>query len=138
FLDALCARTGRQAQSTDVLALATPRPGQPDIDLTPLAGSADDAIHPRLARAHRYRDDVRAWQADGGIVMLGRGVGIDEDDRVRGEGDDACGAWRWLSGEYRHPAVRRRITALGGLAEDVRQRLTHPSSHPTRPRARRR
>jgi GNAT superfamily N-acetyltransferase len=94
FLDALCARTGRHAQSTDVLALATPRAGEPDVDLTPLAASDGDALHPRLARAHRYRDDVRAWQADGGIVMLGRGVGgrwevaveVDPDRQSRGLG----------------------------------------------------
>jgi GNAT superfamily N-acetyltransferase len=84
FLDALCARTGRRAQSTDVLAVTTSLPGEPEIDLVPLAAGADGAagadraggaVHPRLARARRYRDDVRAWQADGGIVMLGRGVG---------------------------------------------------------------
>jgi GNAT superfamily N-acetyltransferase len=94
FLDALCARTGRHAQSTDVLALATPRPGRPDIDLRPLTDSDGDALHPRLARAHRYRDDVRAWQADGGIVLLGRGVGgrwevaveVDPDRQSRGLG----------------------------------------------------
>jgi L-amino acid N-acyltransferase YncA len=28
----------------------------------------------RLARALRYRDDVRAWEVPGAIVVLGRGV----------------------------------------------------------------
>jgi GNAT superfamily N-acetyltransferase len=104
FLDVLCARTGRHAQSTDVLALATPRPGQPGIDLKPLTASAGGALHPRLARAHRYRDDVRAWQADGGIVMLGRGVGgrwevaveVDPDRQSRGLGRRLARAARHL------------------------------------------
>jgi len=94
FLEALCARTERRAQSTDVLAVAPARPGDPEIDLEPLADPADGPLHPRLARAHRYRDDVRAWQADGGIVMLGRGVGgrwevaveVDQDRQGRGLG----------------------------------------------------
>ena len=104
FLDALCARTGRQAQSTDVLGLATPLPGRPDIDLRRLATSSGDPLHPRLARAHRYRDDVRAWQADGGIVMLGRGVGgrwevaveVDPDRQSRGLGRRLARAARHL------------------------------------------
>ncbi len=39
-------------------------------ELTP----TEDAAHPRLARALLHRDDVRAWQAPGGVVMIGRGV----------------------------------------------------------------
>src|SRR5262249_41326858 len=38
--------------------------------LTPEA----DPAHPRIARAVNYRDSVQAWQADGGVVLLGRGV----------------------------------------------------------------
>jgi len=101
FLDALCARTDRRAQSTDVLAVAAPLPGGPEIDLVPLAGGP---VHPRLARAHRYRDDVRAWQADGGIVTLGRGVGgrwevaveVDQDRQGRGLGRRLALAGRHL------------------------------------------
>src|SRR6185437_3781298 len=74
------------------------RPRDPDIDLEPLSkgagGASGGSLHPRLARAHRYRDEVRAWQADGGIVMLGRGVGgrwevaveVDQDRQGRGLG----------------------------------------------------
>lgn len=94
FLDALCARTGRRAQSTDVLTVAPALAGDPEMDLEPLAVTAGGALHPRLARAHRYRDDVRAWQADGGIVMLGCGVGgrwevaveVDQDRQGHGLG----------------------------------------------------
>jgi hypothetical protein len=113
FLDALCARTNRRAQSTDVLAVAAPLPGAPEIDLVPLAtgtdgtngaGGASGPVHPRLARAHRYRHDVRAWQADGGIVMLGRGVGgrwevaveVDQDRQGRGLGRRLALAGRHL------------------------------------------
>lgn len=39
---------------------------------------ADDdghgADHPRVARAHRYRHDVRAFGDEAGVVLLGRGV----------------------------------------------------------------
>lgn len=107
FLDALCTRTGRRAQSTDVLAVAAPLPGEPEIDLEPLTAEGAGAgapVHPRLARAHRYRDEVRAWQADGGIVMLGRGVGgrwevaveVDQDQQGRGLGRRLALAGRHL------------------------------------------
>jgi GNAT superfamily N-acetyltransferase len=69
FLHALCARTGRQAHATDLLCLAEARPGPPPAGL-----AAAGFGHPRLARALRYRDSVRAWHADGGIVILGRGI----------------------------------------------------------------
>jgi GNAT superfamily N-acetyltransferase len=95
FLEALCQRTGRKAQSTDVLTLATAQPGEPEIDLKPLTAPAGGGpVHPRLERAHRYREDVLAWQADGGIVTLGRGIGgrweaaveVDPDRQGRGLG----------------------------------------------------
>jgi GNAT superfamily N-acetyltransferase len=53
-----------------MLCVAPPRPGPPGIALTP----EPDPAHPRIARALRYRDDVRAWRADGGVVLIGRGV----------------------------------------------------------------
>jgi len=70
FLQALCARTNREAHSIDMLCVATPLPGPPGVTLTP----GTDPAHPRIARALRYRDDVRAWRADGGVVLMGRGV----------------------------------------------------------------
>jgi len=51
-----------------------------------------DLAHPRIARALRYRDDVHAWRADGGVVVIGRGVAsrwdasIEVDPRHRGAG----------------------------------------------------
>ena len=70
FLQALGQRTGRQAHSIDMVCLAGPLPGPPGISLRPVPTGS----HPRAQRALRYRDDVRSWQAEGGIVLLGRGV----------------------------------------------------------------
>jgi GNAT superfamily N-acetyltransferase len=88
FLQALCARTGRRANSTDLLCVAAPRPGPPQLALAPDTG----ASHPRLARALRYRDDVLAWKAPGGLVLIGRGVAarweiaIEVEPGYRGKG----------------------------------------------------
>ena len=88
FLESLCTATGRTAHSTDLLCVAEPLPGPPPIDLEP----EPEATHPRIARALRYRDDVRAWRAEGGIVLLGRGVAgrwetaIEVDPAIRGRG----------------------------------------------------
>jgi GNAT superfamily N-acetyltransferase len=100
FLQALCARTGRRAHSIDMLSIAAPLPGPPPADLAPAAGLA----HPRLARARHYRDDVRAWQADGGLVVLGRGVAgrweasieVDPDHQGQGLGRRLAAAARHL------------------------------------------
>jgi hypothetical protein len=70
FLQALSAATNRQPGSIDMLCFADRLPGPPPVDLTP----DGDCTHPRVARALNYRDDVRAWRADGGVVLLGRGV----------------------------------------------------------------
>jgi hypothetical protein len=47
FLQALCARTNREAHTIDMLCVAPPRPGPPGIALTP----EPDPAHPRIARA---------------------------------------------------------------------------------------
>jgi GNAT superfamily N-acetyltransferase len=70
FLQAVCARTGRRVNNIDVICVAAPRSGQPPLTLSPVLA----VTHPRVARALRYRDDVRVWLTPGGIVMLGRGV----------------------------------------------------------------
>ncbi len=88
FLHGLAERTHRRATAGDILTVAPGRPGPPAIELTADA----DPAHPRIARALRYRDDVRAWQADGGVLLLGRGVAgrwevaIEVDPAVRGRG----------------------------------------------------
>jgi GNAT superfamily N-acetyltransferase len=115
FLHALGQRIGREAGSVDVLACATPlagapprelmlveidpaRPGPPPGELPPggraWSGPAPAATaqHARIARALRYRDDVRAWQTEGGVIVIGRGLAdrwetaIEVDPQSRGAG----------------------------------------------------
>jgi GNAT superfamily N-acetyltransferase len=88
FLQALCDHTGRRAHTIDMLCTAPALPGPPVMGLA----SAPGLAHPRLERALRYRDAVRAWRADGGMVVLGRGiagrweVSIEVDPGRRGAG----------------------------------------------------
>ncbi|HZG06574.1 MAG TPA: GNAT family N-acetyltransferase [Streptomyces sp.] len=88
FLTDLTARTGRVAGTVDLLSVAAPLPGPPPLPLTGL----DDPGHPRVARALLFRDEVRVWEADGGVVVLGRGVAgrwevaVEVDGRARGKG----------------------------------------------------
>ncbi|MEU5159773.1 GNAT family N-acetyltransferase [Streptomyces sp. NPDC020875] len=88
FLAALLARTGRWMSTIDQLAVAGALPGAPEIPLREI----DDPAHPRVAWALAHRDEVRVWAADGGVVMLGRGVAgrwecaIELDERARGRG----------------------------------------------------
>ncbi|MGW9116332.1 GNAT family N-acetyltransferase [Streptomyces sp. NPDC055663] len=70
FLNALLARTGRHMNTVDLLTVAPALPGTPEIELREI----EDPEHPRVARAMKYRDEVRVWSADGGVVILGRGV----------------------------------------------------------------
>ena len=100
FLHALGARLGRAAGSIDLLACASSLAGPPPVRLGDESGQA----HPRIQRALRYRDDVRAWQAEGGVVLLGRGVAgrwevaieVDPDCRERGLGRQLATAARHL------------------------------------------
>jgi len=70
FLHALSGATGRRVNSTDLLCVAAPQPGSPEIMLTPAMPSG----HPRISRALRHRDHVRVWETPGAIVSIGRGV----------------------------------------------------------------
>jgi GNAT superfamily N-acetyltransferase len=100
FLQALCERTSRQAHTIDMLCAAPPLPGPPALALTP----EPDLTHPRIARALRYRDQVRAWRADGGVVLVGQGVAgrwetaveVDPGHRGRGLGRALAAAARHL------------------------------------------
>ncbi len=107
FLQALCARTGRVAGSIDLLCVAERLPGEPPLALTPLhlgTGPGPAGHHPRIERAFSYRDDVSAWEAGGGVVLLGRGVAgrwetaieVDADQRGRGLGRALATAARHL------------------------------------------
>lgn len=89
FLAALMARTGRHMNTIDLLTVADALPGAPeDLELREI----EDPEHPRVARAMKFRDGVRVWAADGGMVVLGRGVAgrweaaIEVDEGARGLG----------------------------------------------------
>ncbi|MEV8455346.1 GNAT family N-acetyltransferase [Streptomyces sp. NPDC052095] len=100
FLGALLARTGRHMNTVDLLTVAGALPGEPEIALREI----EDPEHPRVARALEYRDGVRVWAADGGVVVLGRGVAgrwetaveVDEEARGRGLGVRLARAARHL------------------------------------------
>ncbi|MEU3462576.1 GNAT family N-acetyltransferase [Streptomyces sp. NPDC006733] len=88
FLHALERRVGRRVEAIDMMVLAPPLPGPPELPLEP----ATDRTHPRVVRALEHRDDVRAWTAPGGTVLIGRGVGgrweaaVEVDPGARGAG----------------------------------------------------
>lgn len=105
FLAALMDRTGRSNETVDLLAVASPVQGDPPLTLTELT-EIDDPGHHRIARAHKHRDDVRVWAADGGVLILGRGVAgrleaaveVAEAVRHRGLGRALASSARCLSG----------------------------------------
>ncbi|MFH8519424.1 GNAT family N-acetyltransferase [Streptomyces gelaticus] len=100
FLSALTARSGRRMNTIDLLTVAKALPGEPEIELREI----EDPEHPRVARALEYRDEVRVWSADGGVVILGRGVAgrwetaieVAEEARGRGLGERLARAARHL------------------------------------------
>ena len=89
FLAALMARTGRTAETIDLLTVAPALPGPP-----PLPVTEQNQDHPRVRRALTRRDDVRTWSAPDGLLTIGRGVAgrwevsieVDEQARDRGLG----------------------------------------------------
>ncbi|MEU7019884.1 GNAT family N-acetyltransferase [Streptomyces sp. NPDC048717] len=101
FLTALMDRTGRTMNTIDLLTVAGALPGPPEIALREIA----DQEHPRVARALAFRDEVRVWVTDGGLLTLGRGVAgrmeaaieVDEDVRHRGLGRALARAARHLT-----------------------------------------
>jgi GNAT superfamily N-acetyltransferase len=88
FLATLAAATSRRAGSIDLLTVAESLPGPPPIELVP----EEESVHSRVRRALNYRDEVAVWRADGGVVLLGRGVAgrletaIEVDEHRRGQG----------------------------------------------------
>ena len=106
FLAALCERLGRRVNCVDMVAYGPALTGSPPLPLTEIV----DRSHPRVRRAQRYRNDVRVWAADGGIVVLGRGLAgrlevafeVDPDHRARGLGRALARSARQLAGQW-HP-----------------------------------
>ena len=90
FLGALQRRLHVTAGNLDVMLIGDLLPGEPALPLTPVTGTE----HSRVARALRYRTDVRAWTTPYGIMVVGRGLGnrwevafeVDEKARGRGHG----------------------------------------------------
>ncbi|MCS0604152.1 GNAT family N-acetyltransferase [Streptomyces sp. LP11] len=103
FLAAFLSRTGRTAETVDAMLVGSPLPGRPALALTELR----DAGHPRVAYARRRRDRVRVWTAEGGVLVLGHGIGgrlevsveVDEGVRHRGLGRALVTAARQLAAE---------------------------------------
>ena len=96
FLFALEQLTGRALNGIDAMLLA-PALSDPAerADLTSELTELADAERPRVKRARRYRDDVRAYvDPYGGLVLVGRGLTgryecaleVPEDVRGRGHG----------------------------------------------------
>ncbi|MEO3976613.1 GNAT family N-acetyltransferase [Streptomyces sp. CAU 1734] len=120
FLASLLARTGRAMNTIDLLNVAWALPGPPEVRLREITG---DTGHPRVARALGQRTGVRVWAADGGILVLGRGVAgrwecaveVDEPARGRGLGPALARAARQLVPE---PAVWAQVSP--GNARSVR------------------
>lgn len=71
FLGALEGKLDRRVNNVDMLLIADPLDGDPGIPMTRI----DDLDHPRVRRAQRYRSDIVVYQAAGGVVIVGRGVG---------------------------------------------------------------
>ncbi|MFC9288560.1 GNAT family N-acetyltransferase [Streptomyces sp. NPDC057052] len=102
FLMAFMDRTGRRTDTVDAMVVGSPLAGGPTVGLTEI----DDPDHPRVVRSRGRRDDVRVWAADGGVLVLGRGIGgrlevaveVDEDVRHRGLGRALVTAARHLTG----------------------------------------
>jgi hypothetical protein len=104
FLRELEERMGRRVNNIDLLVLAGPCAGDPPIDLVEVT----DAAHPRVRRAHRYRDDVRVWTCPGGLLITGRGI-----------------AGRWEVAIEVGPASRGR-----GLGRTLARAARHLTAHP--------
>ncbi len=93
FVGALAEQLGRPWDNLDAVFLAHGEPG--DV-LLPLQEVDPDHAHPRVARAHAYRQDPTVWELPGGdgLVILGRGLSgrweaayeVDPAQRGRGLG----------------------------------------------------
>lgn len=101
FLATLAAATNRRPGSIDLLSVAESLPGPPPVELVP----EEESTHSRVLRALNYRDEVAVWRADGGVVLIGRGVAgrletaieVDEDRRGQGLGRRLATAARHLA-----------------------------------------
>jgi hypothetical protein len=127
FLAALADRVGVEPGGQDTLLIA---PSRVDASGSPPLREMTGLDHPRLERARLYRDDVRAYAADGALLILGRGLGgrwevaveVDAGQRGRGLGRSiaACapalvpgGAPLWAQVHPANVASLRAFLAAG-------------------------
>ncbi len=119
FLAALMARTGRSMNCVDLLTCAPALPGRPPLALREI----EDPDHPRVARALKFRDEVRVWAVDGGVLVLGRGVAgrwevaVELDEAARGQG---LGVQLALAGRHLVPDAVVWAQQSPGNARSVR------------------
>ncbi|MER6069792.1 GNAT family N-acetyltransferase [Streptomyces sp. NPDC001817] len=140
FLAAFLARTGRSTDCVDLLTVAGSLPGDPPLELRELT----DPDHSRVHSARKHRDDVRVWAADGGVLVLGRGVAgrwetsveVDEDVRHRGLGRALAtaarhlvppGAWVWSQQAAGNARSVRAFQAVGYRPVGAEALLIAPS-----------
>ena len=158
FLSALEERLGVRAGSLDAMLIATPLAGDPEIALAPAGDAAVPGVrapaprlrHSRVARAHRYRSDIRVWTGEHGILVLGRGLAgrweaafeVDETGRGRGYGRALAIAARHLVPEGRpvwaqcppgNAASLRALLAAGYIPVGSEVLLIPPDPHPDDP-----
>ena len=126
FLAAISERLDRRVNCVDLVAYAPARTGPPPLPLTEIV----DRSHPRVRRAQRYRTDVRVWAAEGGIVVVGRGLAgrlevafeVDPDRQGRGLGREFARSARHLVDHWAHePGVWAQVAP--GNAASVRTLL---------------
>jgi hypothetical protein len=70
FLGAVEERLRLSVTNVDVVVLAEPLPGPPPLPLQPVT----DSTHQRVVRPVHHRTEVHVWAADGGLLLLGRGL----------------------------------------------------------------
>lgn len=148
FLDDLGRQIGRHYDNLDLVLWAPGLPREPDPGLGLRAVPADDA-HPRVARALRYRDEVRSWEtADGAAVLVvARGLAgrwetsfeVDPQARSHGLGRRLVTAARHLvpAGEPLflqvspgNVASLRAVLAAGGFTPLGAEALFPPPAEP--------
>jgi hypothetical protein len=71
FLGALEERLRLGVNNVDVVVMAAGAVGDPPVAVE----SVTDVDHPWVHRAHRQRSDLHVWAAEGGLLVLGRGLG---------------------------------------------------------------
>lgn len=111
FLHTLEDKTGRRVNAIDLMLLAPALTGAERAEAAAGLTRLTDPDHPRVRRAHRYRDDVVAFSDDSAAVVLtGRGIAgrwecaveVPEHHRGAGTGRRLARAARALLPEGEH------------------------------------